>query len=126
MTTEPSTTRIGGHDRPRSSGRIDQNLRGELNDAIGGLGVPGVVVGIIEADSAVDVFAVGSASLAPARPASAETVFHLFSGTKLYTATALMLLVEQGTVSRSSSCQEARGCRTTSKRSPNSCQDDGS
>ena len=77
---------------------MDQDLRGELNDAIGGLGVPGAVVAVTDADSAADVLAVGSASLAPARPASADTVFHLFSGTKLYTATALMLLVEQGEV----------------------------
>ena len=84
MTSEPSVTRIGG----RSRG-VDQNLHDELNNAIAGLGVPGAVVGIITADSAVDVVAGGSASLAPQRPVSPETVFHLFSGTKLYTATVV-------------------------------------
>jgi len=98
MTAEPSTTRNGSHDRLGSPGCVDRDLHGEMDDAIAGLGVPGAVVGVIEADSAVDVFAVGSASLAPKRPTSAETVFCLFSGTKLYTATALMLLVEQEVV----------------------------
>lgn len=44
-------------------------------------------------------FFFGSASIAPERPVDATTRFHLFSGTKLYTASAVMRLVERGDLS---------------------------
>jgi D-alanyl-D-alanine carboxypeptidase len=77
---------------------VEPALRDELTDALGRSGVPGCVVAVTDRSSTLDVLAYGSASFSPPRPASKETVFHLFSGTKLYTATALMVLVEQGVV----------------------------
>jgi CubicO group peptidase (beta-lactamase class C family) len=40
--------------------------------------------------------AAGLADLAPSRPSTVKTAYHLFSATKLYTATAVMQLVEAG------------------------------
>lgn len=74
------------------------HLSEEINDALAGSPVPGCVVAITDRDATLDVVTYGSASVSPARPVSRQTVFHLFSGTKLYTATALMLLVERGLV----------------------------
>jgi len=50
--------------------------------------------------------AFGTADVAGSRAVDEETVFHLFSGTKLYTATALMKLVEAGTLSLDSPVRE--------------------
>lgn len=73
-------------------------LRDALTEALSDSQVPGCVLAITDESGTLEVFAYGSASLSPPRPASTDTVFHLFSGTKLYTATALMVLVEQGVV----------------------------
>lgn len=77
---------------------MERPLRDELTEALAGTDVPGCVIAVTDQNSTLDVFTYGSASLSPPRPMSSETVLHLFSGTKLYTATALMLLVEQGVV----------------------------
>jgi len=77
---------------------VEPRLRDALTEALTGSGVPGCAVAVTYRDATPDVFTYGSASLSPPLPVSAETVFHLFSGTKLYTATALMLLVERGAV----------------------------
>jgi CubicO group peptidase (beta-lactamase class C family) len=77
---------------------VEPALREELTETLGRSGVPGGVVAVTDQRATLDVLAYGSASLSPPRPVSTETVFHLFSGTKLYTATALMVLVEQGVV----------------------------
>jgi CubicO group peptidase (beta-lactamase class C family) len=59
-------------------------------------GVPGCSYVVVNRDG---ILAAGGARLADirqGRAASAETVYHLFSATKLYTATAIMQLVESG------------------------------
>lgn len=81
-----------------SLGAVERALGTELTEALAGTSVPGCVIAVTDQDSTLHVFSHGSASLSPPRQASSETVFHLFSGTKLYTATALMLLVERGVV----------------------------
>jgi len=61
--------------------------------------VPGACIALARRGEQTELWAHGEARLAPPRPAGTDTVFHLFSGTKLYTATAVMRLVEQGRAS---------------------------
>jgi CubicO group peptidase (beta-lactamase class C family) len=58
--------------------------------------VPGCVVSMISPGRGTRGMAIGLADVASGRATTVDTVFHLFSGTKLFTASALMLLVEKG------------------------------
>lgn len=60
-------------------------------------GVPGCAVATVTSSGEASYF-FGKACLDPPRAVRPDTVFHLFSGTKLYTAAAVMLLVERGAV----------------------------
>jgi CubicO group peptidase (beta-lactamase class C family) len=62
-------------------------------------------VATVERGGATQAWTWGRARLEPPRAVELDTVFHLFSGTKLYTATALMRLVEQGRVALDDSVQ---------------------
>ena len=77
---------------------MDDGLREELTGALAVSGVPGCVLAVTDVNETLEVLTYGSASFSPSRPVSERAVFHLFSGTKLYTATALMLLVDRGIV----------------------------
>lgn len=59
-------------------------------------GVPGCAIAWTDAEGASGAFVHGLANAATGRAVTHATAFHLFSGTKLYTAAALMLLVERG------------------------------
>jgi CubicO group peptidase (beta-lactamase class C family) len=61
--------------------------------------VPGAAVAWTRATGESGTFEHGAADLSTGRPVDPTTAFHLFSGTKLYTAAAVMLLVERGTLS---------------------------
>jgi CubicO group peptidase (beta-lactamase class C family) len=61
--------------------------------------IPGGSVAVIDRKGDEDAFAVGFADLASQRRATPGTAYHLFSGTKLYTATAVLQLVECGVLS---------------------------
>ncbi|MCC7243313.1 MAG: beta-lactamase family protein [Acidobacteria bacterium] len=61
-------------------------------------GVPGAALAWITRSGASGHVETGFADLAPRKPVEAGTRFHLFSGTKLYTATAVMCLVESGAI----------------------------
>jgi CubicO group peptidase (beta-lactamase class C family) len=61
--------------------------------------IPGLAVGIVEAGKLVYSRGFGVMKLGePARPVTAETLFHMASITKTFVATAVMQLVEQGKV----------------------------
>src|SRR5262249_12069753 len=60
--------------------------------------VPGCAIAVTRAQAEPVVLSFGLAALDPPRPVDEQTQFHLFSGTKLYTATALMRLVDRGDV----------------------------
>jgi D-alanyl-D-alanine carboxypeptidase len=60
-------------------------------------GVPGAALTIRHRDT-TETVACGLADIGRGTAATADTVFHLFSGTKLYTAAAVMRLVEDGLV----------------------------
>lgn len=57
--------------------------------------VPGASLAIVRGES-VELLQIGLACVAPRRAVAPDTTFHLFSGTKLYTAAAIMRLVERG------------------------------
>jgi CubicO group peptidase (beta-lactamase class C family) len=61
-------------------------------------GVPGAALAWTTRDGASGHLEHGFADLAARKPVEAGTRFHLFSGTKLYTATAVMSLVESGAI----------------------------
>jgi CubicO group peptidase (beta-lactamase class C family) len=58
--------------------------------------IPSCSLVVVNRDGIIGAEAFGHASLSQARLATPHTAYHLFSATKLYTATAIMQLVEQG------------------------------
>lgn len=60
-------------------------------------GSPGASVAVVSGGAPI-VWCWGDARIRPRRAVGPQTIFHLFSGTKLYTATALMIAVQQGTL----------------------------
>jgi D-alanyl-D-alanine carboxypeptidase len=61
-------------------------------------GIPGVSIAAIDRRGHVEAIAVGMANVRAERRTTPQTAYHLFSGTKLYTATAVLQLVEMGRV----------------------------
>jgi len=68
-------------------------------EALGRHGAPGISLALTTREYGRLAVQHGEACLSPPRRVEPGTVFHLFSGTKLYTAAALMLLVERRLVS---------------------------
>lgn len=68
--------------------------------------VPGAAIAWVRREGASGHLEHGLADLAARRPVEPATRFHLFSGTKLYTAAALMRLVEGGAVRLDASVRE--------------------
>ena len=75
-------------DRPSWAGAVDE--------AAAACGSPGCAVAVTRRDGRTAFYATGWADVATRRPVTAETVFHLFSGTKLFTATAVVMMSERG------------------------------
>lgn len=67
----------------------------EVERTLGRHGVPGCAVACWDRGER-RVWCFGRRRIDPPAPVTPSTRFHLFSGTKLYTATALMLLVDRG------------------------------
>lgn len=61
-------------------------------------GLPGIVVGVVSGDDLVWALGFGHADLAADRPMTTDTRFRMASHSKLFTATALMQLREQGKI----------------------------
>ena len=61
-------------------------------------GLPGIVVGVVSGDDLVWAEAFGHADVASGRPMAIDTRFRMASHSKLFTATAIMQLREQGMV----------------------------
>jgi CubicO group peptidase (beta-lactamase class C family) len=82
---------------PRSAharGDLDRLIRGEMAAA----GIPGLAVGIARRGEVLFARGYGLADLARRAPVTTDTMFHIASITKTITATAVMLLVEQGRI----------------------------
>ncbi len=58
--------------------------------------IPGCVAVVVDRHGIREHHAFGLADVARRRPVAVDDVFHLFSGTKLFTATAVLQLVERG------------------------------
>jgi CubicO group peptidase (beta-lactamase class C family) len=71
-------------------------VRDRIQTELTAAGIPGCSLVVVKRDGISAAEAFGYASLTQARLATPHTAYHLFSATKLYTATAIMQLVEQG------------------------------
>jgi D-alanyl-D-alanine carboxypeptidase len=71
-------------------------IRCMIDDLLTSARVPGCSVAVVDRTGVVWARAFGYADVEEAREAERSTVYHLFSGTKLFTATAILQLVEQG------------------------------
>ena len=78
----------------------------EVDTCLSVAGVPGACIAAVDREGRVRSWAWGRASLHPPRDVELGTRFHLFSGTKLYTATALVRLMEQGRVALADPVQQ--------------------
>jgi CubicO group peptidase (beta-lactamase class C family) len=75
------------------------NVSRALAAALKAARVPGCSAALVSREGVTWAGGFGWADLSTRRPAESDTVYHLFSGTKLFTATAVMQLVERGKVS---------------------------
>jgi CubicO group peptidase (beta-lactamase class C family) len=73
-------------------------LRSTIETELRSAAIPGGSVAYVDRDGNGEALSVGLADVRQSRPATPETGYHLFSGTKLYTATAVMQLVENDRV----------------------------
>ena len=85
---------------------LDSRLRPELERLLAAAGVPGAAIAVTTSQGHRRFIYLGFASLEPRRPVTSGTWFHLFSGTKLYTATAVMLLVQRSAIELDASAAE--------------------
>jgi CubicO group peptidase (beta-lactamase class C family) len=83
---------IGARQRPRYS-----TLEACVLQELGTWTVPGMAVGVLQ-DGRLDAFGFGVTSLETRQPVTPETLFQIGSITKVYTATLVMRLVEEGQV----------------------------
>src|SRR6476659_10852820 len=86
----------GGDSRPERMGPMT-NLHDVLDSHVAGGSTPGAV-GLVARGDRVDVQAVGSADAAGTSPMARDSIFRIASITKPITATAVMMLVEDGRV----------------------------
>jgi D-alanyl-D-alanine carboxypeptidase len=74
---------------------LQSDLSERIQAELTAVGVPGCSLVVVNRDGILAAEGFGYASLSEARWATPHTAYHLFSATKLYTATAIMQLVEQ-------------------------------
>lgn len=75
---------------------LKPDVRDRIQTELTAADIPGCSLVVVNRDGIMAAEAFGYASLTQARLATPHTAYHLFSATKLYTATAIMQLVEQG------------------------------
>jgi CubicO group peptidase (beta-lactamase class C family) len=88
MIGDSTVAGLSGHWAAPALERAEQMLRAAQ--------VPGAVLARISADGVDAIAAWGWRELVARRSATADSAFHLYSGTKLFTASAAMLLAERG------------------------------
>ncbi|MHB1222491.1 MAG: serine hydrolase domain-containing protein [Gemmatimonadaceae bacterium] len=71
-------------------------LRPRIERVLARAGVPGCSMAVVDREGIVWADGFGLADLRSTRPARPDTVYHLFSGTKLFTAAAVLRLAESG------------------------------
>lgn len=75
------------------------SLRSIVQRELATVGAPGCSVALVDASGLRWAGGIGFADLRSRRPAAPETVYRLFSGTKLFTAAAVLQLEERGLLS---------------------------
>ena len=75
---------------------LSADLQAHVGAELERAGVPGAALAVVDGAGAVATAAFGRADVATDQAVGTETVFHLFSATKLYTAAAVVVLAEQG------------------------------
>jgi CubicO group peptidase (beta-lactamase class C family) len=83
-------------DPPAFSPEQSQELDGKLEQIRAHAKVPGLAVGIVDRGRPAYARGFGVRDLATGAPVTADTLFHIASISKTFTATAIMQLVEQG------------------------------
>lgn len=69
-----------------------------VNAAVVGRQIPGAAVAVLRHDTLIHAAGYGVASIATGTPVTTETVFQIASMTKIFTAMAILMLVENGKV----------------------------
>jgi putative ATP-binding cassette transporter len=75
-----------------------REIESHITSWLNGQDCPGVSVTIVDGDETVFTGAYGDRQLDPQKPVTKETLFAIGSSTKPITATAVMTLVDDGTV----------------------------
>jgi CubicO group peptidase (beta-lactamase class C family) len=86
---------------------LKPELRDWIQSELKAADIPGCSLVVVKPDGIAYADAFGQASLSQARAATSQTAYHLFSATKLYTATACLQLVEQGKLQLNEAVGEA-------------------
>jgi CubicO group peptidase (beta-lactamase class C family) len=74
---------------------LNPEVRDWIETELKAAGIPGCSLVVVDRNDIVSTAAFGQASLSESRAATPRTAYHLFSATKLYTATACLQLVER-------------------------------
>lgn len=83
-------------ERPDGLDPLARRLATVADPALARVGVPGCSIAVVDAAGPIWSGGFGYADLRSRRPARADTIYRLFSGTKLFTAVAILQLEEQG------------------------------
>lgn len=84
---------------PAERSQAPSGLRERIEPLLASARVPGCSIAVVDRNGLIWADGFGFADLLGGRPAQADTVYHLFSGTKLFTAAAIMQLAERGQLS---------------------------
>ncbi|MEQ1856998.1 MAG: serine hydrolase domain-containing protein [Longimicrobiales bacterium] len=79
--------------------KTSERLRAEIENALGAARIPGCSIALVDRTGLRWSAGFGFADVRREECAHAQTVYHLFSGTKLFTATAVVQLAERGRLS---------------------------
>jgi CubicO group peptidase (beta-lactamase class C family) len=91
MTSAPATS---ASDSATLSGKVDAAIQQQMKDQK----IPGLSLAVVRNGKVIKAAGYGFANLEVSAPVKAETIFQAGSITKQFTATAIMLLAEQGKV----------------------------
>jgi CubicO group peptidase (beta-lactamase class C family) len=84
---------------PEASMSPVPTIRERVEMLLAGQRIPGASIAVVDRGGIRWADGFGFADIATSRPARRDTVYHLFSGTKLFTAVAVLQLVERGLLS---------------------------
>lgn len=85
--------------RPPQASSSSRAIRDRVEALLAGQRVPGASIAVVDRGGLRWADGFGHADIATSRPARSDTVYHLFSGTKLFTAVAVLQLAERGLLS---------------------------